>query len=199
MLTSPTVMTLLYSRLTVLDVNGMMRTWTMKSALSQLGAFMEGPIVRTVSPEDIQRFVVTTEQRRTDRQPILASIAPDVEAPGDTSSPVVAEEEEMEVSNGEECQSPPADQEPAFPPSLLSNPVLAGSDNSSSIQVRTSFSSNFWRAFEHFLGDRIVYQFYNFRIRHQRTRSGRDNLGSRYQVMLSQLSVQNVEKCLLRK
>ena len=82
MLTSPTVMTLLYSRLTVLDVNGMMRTWTMKSALSHLGAF-------------IQRFVVTTEQRRTDRQPILASIAPDAKAPGDTSS-LVSDEEEID-------------------------------------------------------------------------------------------------------
>ena len=148
-LTSPTVMTILYSRLTVLteDVNVKIRTYTITSALSHLRAFVEGPIVRAVSQEDIQRFVVTTEQgrqRRTDRQQRLASVAPPpapapAEAPADSSSPMVTEvngEEEMEVSSGEECQSPtrdipPADQEAAFPPSLLSVPVLAGSENSS--------------------------------------------------------------------
>ena len=144
------MLTLLHSRLTVLteDVGGMMRTWTITSALSHLRAFVEGPTVRAVNQEDIQRFVVTTElgrQRRVDRQQRLASVAPapaPAEAPADSSSPVVAEVsgeeeiEEMEVSGGEECQSPtrdipPADQEPAFPPSLLSVPVLAGSESSS--------------------------------------------------------------------
>ena len=143
------MLTLLHSRLTVLteDVGGMMmRTWTITSALSHLRAFVEGPTVRAVNQEDIQRFVVTTElgrQRRADRQQRLASVAPaPTEAPADSSSPVVAEVsgeeemEEMEVSGGEECQSPtrdipPADQEPAFPPSLLSVPVLAGSESSS--------------------------------------------------------------------
>ena len=35
--------------------------------------------------------------------------------------------------------------------------------------------------------------------KHQRIRLGRDNLGTRFQVMLSLLSVQNVEKSLLRE
>ena len=35
--------------------------------------------------------------------------------------------------------------------------------------------------------------------KHQRIRSGRDNLATRYQVMSSPLSVQNVEKCSLER
>ena len=149
------MLTLLYSRLTVLteDVGGMMRTWTITSAISHLRAFVEGPTVRAVNQEDIQSFVVTTElgrQRRAERQHRLASIAPppvQAEAAADSSSvvpgvgaagdqEVVEEVEEMEVS-GPECEEspardiPPADQEAAFPPSLLSVPVLASPDSSS--------------------------------------------------------------------
>ena len=128
----------------------MMRTWTITSALSHLRAFVEGPTVRAVSQEDIQSFVVTTDlgrQRRAERQQRLSSIAPAPvpaeaiaesgvdPAVGTAAVQEVEEVEEMEVS-GPECESPsrdipPADQEPAFPPSLLSVPVLAGSDSSS--------------------------------------------------------------------
>ena len=126
----------------------MMRTWTINSALSHLRSFVEGPTVRAVSQEDIQSFVMTTEmgsQRRTERQQRLSSIAPaPAEVPADSNvDPMVAEVEgeveEMEVSGGEESGDsqgptrdiPPAEQEAAFPPSLLSVPVLAGSDTSS--------------------------------------------------------------------
>ena len=130
------------------DVGGMMRTWTVTSAISHLRAFVEGPDVRAVNQEDIESFVVTTDlgrHRRTDRQQRLSSIAPPsapAVAAADSEAPVVAETggeeelEEMEVSGGEECESPsrdipPADQEAAFPPSLLSVPVLASSDTAS--------------------------------------------------------------------
>ena len=73
------MLTLLHSRLTVLteDVGGMMRNWTITSALSHLRAFVEGPTVRAVNQEDIQRFVVTTEPGAR-----LPSLSPLSSSPG---------------------------------------------------------------------------------------------------------------------
>ena len=46
------------------DVGGMMRSWTINSALSHLRSFVDGPAVRGVEPEVVQRFVVSTEAGR---------------------------------------------------------------------------------------------------------------------------------------
>ena len=114
-----------------------MRSWTINSALSHLRSFVDGPAVRGVEPEVVQRFVVTTEagrQRRTERQARLSVTA--APPPADIVDQAVSEAravEEMEVSSPEEDtvrDIPPVDQEPTFPPSLLSVPVLAGSETS---------------------------------------------------------------------
>jgi len=129
-------------RLNVLteDVGGMVRTWTVNSALSHLRSFVDSPAVRNVSQDLVQTFLVTTEagrQRKEERQQRQSS---GEGAGGGGEGGVQSEEEarpveEMEVTVPEQetlrRDIPPADQEPAFPPSLLSVPVLGGSGSSS--------------------------------------------------------------------
>lgn len=141
-------------RLSVLteEVGGMMRTWTVTSALSHLRSFVESPSVRGVEQEVVQSFVVTTEagrERKIERQqrrssqasaPVPASAPIPVQVPvpavSAESGPEVGgvEEEEMEEMDVSVPQAeslmrdiPPSEQAATFPPSLLSVPVLGGS------------------------------------------------------------------------
>ena len=123
-------------RLTVLtqEVGGMIRSWTLNSALTHLRVFLSS---LSVDEETIRALVISTEQgrqRRSQRQERLTagsqigasdSGSQTVAAP----PPAAREPEDMEVTEAEApavlAEIPPPGQESPFPSSLLSVPALS--------------------------------------------------------------------------
>ena len=126
------------NRLTLMteEVGGMIRQWTLNSALSQLRVFLAS---LSVSEDQIRDLVVTTEQGRVSRTNIQQRLAARTETqtePTQTpaAAPPVSEPETMDVTEVEPpaptvlAEIPPPGQEAAFPASLLSVPVLSSAE-----------------------------------------------------------------------
>ena len=116
------------------EVGGMIRQWTLNSALSQLRVFLAALAV----PEDqIRDLVVTTERGRTIRKDIQERLSAGSRTQNEptesqtAAAPPTSEPEAMEITEAEPPAStvlaeiPPPGQEAAFPASLLSVPALS--------------------------------------------------------------------------
>ena len=111
------------------DVGGMIRQWTLSSALTHLRTFVAGLNSDQTTQDRIQSWLVTTEQgqqRRQQRQQRLSS-ATQTNVTTSQPQPAAQDNEPMEVSDTPNvlAEIPPENQESVFPPSLLSVPVIA--------------------------------------------------------------------------
>jgi len=109
------------------DVGGMIRQWTLSSALAQLRTFVAG---LNTDQEQVRSWIVTPGQgaeRRRQRHQRMSSTTP--AAPPVVENPEIDSEESMDVSENASVltEIPPPDQEVVFPQSLLSVPVLSSS------------------------------------------------------------------------
>ena len=126
-------------RLTLMteEVGGMIRQWTLNSALSQLRVFLAS---LSVSEDQIRDLVVTMEQGRVTRRHIQERLTARSQTQTETTEPTqtptapqprTSEPEAMEVTEVQPqaptvlTEIPPPGQEAAFPASLLSVPVLS--------------------------------------------------------------------------
>ena len=124
-------------RLTLMteEVGGMIRQWTLNSALSQLRVFLAS---LSVSEDQIRDLVVTMEQGCVTRRHIQERLAARSQTQTETTEPTqtvpqprTSEPEAMEVTEVQHqaptvlTEIPPPGQEAAFPASLLSVPVLS--------------------------------------------------------------------------
>ena len=132
------------NRLTLMteEVGGMIRQWTLNSALSQLRVFLSS---LSVSEDQIRDLVVTTEQGRVSRRNIQERLAARTETQTETTetsqtpaaAPPVSEPETMDITEVEPpaptvlAEIPPPGQEAVFPASLLSVPVLSSAEAAS--------------------------------------------------------------------
>ena len=119
------------SRLTVLteEVGGMIRQWTLSSALSHLRVFVAS-LSGAEHQAAVRAWVVTTDQGRERRQARALRQTPPAEAPPAPAQPqqqaAQETEEAMEVVSAEAeagqggQEVPPAEQEAVFPAALLS-------------------------------------------------------------------------------
>ena len=114
-------------------MGGMIRQWTLSSALTHLRTFVSGLSSDQASRDRIQSWLVTTEQgqlRRQQRQQRLSAATQTNVSTTTTNTqpqPAAQDNEPMEVSDTPNvlAEIPPENQESVFPPSLLSVPVLA--------------------------------------------------------------------------
>merc|ERR1719348_2970702 len=110
------------------DVGGMIRQWTLSSALAQMRTFVAG---LNIDQEQVRSWIITPGQgaeRRRKRHQRMSASTPAVPPPV-PENPNVDIEESMDVSENTSvlAEIPPPDQEVVFPQSLLSVPVLSSS------------------------------------------------------------------------